>query len=77
VETIDSGLLARTCGQQHDRHQPCLRFVSQRTQQLEAVDAGHHDVANDQIRTAASHGAERGITVRNRFDIIVRAQDSA
>ncbi len=62
-QAFDLGLFAGARRQQDHRHTAQFGIVAQLLQQPEAVEAGHHDVGEDQIGTLLLGRRQRLLTV--------------
>ena len=76
AQTLDRGLLASPGRQQQDRHVRRPRIGAQRGHQGQAVQAGHHHVADDQVRGVGPDRLQRGQPVRHRGDLVPDPEQS-
>ena len=66
LQAFDRGFLPGARGQQQDRHGGGARVPPQRREQLQTVQSGHHDVADDQVGDLGADGLERLLAVARR-----------
>ena len=74
LEALDAGFLARSRGQQHERHFASARLGTQRAQQAESVQARHHDVRQHQVGRVRQRALERKDAVRHRLHVVAIAE---
>ena len=73
LQPLDRGLLSGAGGQQQHRHGGGARVGAQRRHQLQAVQPGHHHVADDQVGQVGADRLERLLAVGDRVDAVAGA----
>ena len=70
LQPFDGGLLPGAGGQQHDGHCRSPWVGTQRRDQGEAVEPGHHDVADDQVGQSGRDPVESLLAVGDGVDLV-------
>ena len=76
VESFDAGLFPGARGQQDDRQVAGRGIGPERAQEREAVEAGHHDVAQQQVGRIGPGALEGRASVGHRLHRPARAQQA-
>ena len=76
ADPLDAGLLTRAGGEEHDRQRSRALVGAQRAKEPEAVQDGHHHVAQDQVRELPADRLQRLGAVRDHRDLREWAQQS-
>jgi hypothetical protein len=74
LQTLDRRLLPGPCGQQQYRDLRRARVRAQRRDQLKAAEAGHHHVAEKDVRRVQAGGLQRGLPVGHGGDLVAGPQ---
>ena len=74
LQALDRGFLPGPGGQQQDRNIRGTKVRAQRRDELKAADAGHHHIADDDVRGIGPGGFHRGLPVGDGRDLVAWPQ---
>ena len=77
LHVLDARFLAGAGREQDDRHFAQPRIGTQRAQQAEAIQPGHHDIAEHEVGRVGVRRLQGGLPVGNRLHVKAPAQQAA
>ena len=69
AQSLDARLLVSPGGKEEDRNAAGIVALLELPQQFEAVEPGHHHIAQDQFRRPVERRDHRFLAIAHRFDV--------
>ena len=76
LEPFEPDLVGGAPGDEEHRNRLRARYATKRLQQLDAAEARHHDVGDDEIRASLQYVAEGILSVVRRLHVELVGQDA-